>query len=164
MNSNETPIYTNGRVNILAKLLEETSYIVWDQCSMTHKRAFEALDKTFKDIRHNSHGSYHWPYVWCFIQILPVSETGTPDDEINTFLKSTFKDSAWKQSWELESQVTFTAGGFTALLLQFGNETINMDQNRCGVSVSIIEDLINHIYTSFKHNFETLWEGHISPQ
>lgn len=32
----------------MAKLLEETSFNVWEECTMAHKRAFEALDETLR--------------------------------------------------------------------------------------------------------------------
>ncbi|WZZ65641.1 hypothetical protein YC2023_077011 [Brassica napus] len=35
---------------MLAELIEETDLIIWDEAPMTHKHAFEALDKTLKDI------------------------------------------------------------------------------------------------------------------
>uniref|UniRef100_A0A0D3CY09 ATP-dependent DNA helicase n=1 Tax=Brassica oleracea var. oleracea TaxID=109376 RepID=A0A0D3CY09_BRAOL len=35
---------------MLAKLIEKTDLIIWDEAPMTHKHAFEALDKSLKDI------------------------------------------------------------------------------------------------------------------
>nr|VDD53631.1 unnamed protein product [Brassica oleracea] len=35
---------------MLAELIEKTDLIIWDEAPMTHKHAFEALDKTLKDI------------------------------------------------------------------------------------------------------------------
>ncbi|CAN6894159.1 unnamed protein product [Brassica oleracea] len=35
---------------MLAELIEETDLKIWDEAPMTHKHAFEALDKTLKDI------------------------------------------------------------------------------------------------------------------
>ncbi|XP_013721365.1 uncharacterized protein LOC106425188 [Brassica napus] len=35
---------------MLAELIEKTYLIIWDETPMTHKNAFEALDKTLKDI------------------------------------------------------------------------------------------------------------------
>lgn len=40
----------------LAKLLRNTSLIIWDEAPMDHKFAFEALDRTMKDIM-----GYHDP-------------------------------------------------------------------------------------------------------
>lgn len=35
---------------MLAELIIETSLIIWDEALMTHRRAFEMLDRTFCDI------------------------------------------------------------------------------------------------------------------
>nr|VDC95945.1 unnamed protein product [Brassica oleracea] len=35
---------------MLAELIEKTDLIIWDEAPMTYKHAFEALDKTLKDI------------------------------------------------------------------------------------------------------------------
>ncbi|CAN7095057.1 unnamed protein product, partial [Brassica rapa subsp. narinosa] len=51
---------------MLAELIEKTDLIIWDEAPMTHKHAFEALDKTLKDI----------------IQILPVVPQGSRADTV----------------------------------------------------------------------------------
>ncbi|CAN7132097.1 unnamed protein product, partial [Brassica rapa subsp. narinosa] len=51
---------------MLAELIEKTDLIIWDKAPMTHKHAFEALDKTLKDI----------------IQILPVIPQGSRADTV----------------------------------------------------------------------------------
>ena len=38
----------------LARLIEETCLVVWDEASMCHRHYFEALDRTFRDILSNS--------------------------------------------------------------------------------------------------------------
>lgn len=38
----------------MAKLLEETSFTVWDEPTILHKREFQTLDKSLKNIRLNS--------------------------------------------------------------------------------------------------------------
>ena len=35
---------------MLVELIEKTDLIIWDEAPMTHKHAFEALDKTLRDI------------------------------------------------------------------------------------------------------------------
>lgn len=35
---------------MLAELLTEASLIIWDEAPMTHRRCFEALDRTLRDI------------------------------------------------------------------------------------------------------------------
>ena len=54
----ESPIHIHlcniKRVTSRAKFLKAASLIVWDECSMTHKRDFEANDKSLQDICQNS--------------------------------------------------------------------------------------------------------------
>jgi hypothetical protein len=35
---------------MLAELIQETSLIIWDEAPMTHRRCFEALDRTMRDV------------------------------------------------------------------------------------------------------------------
>jgi hypothetical protein len=34
---------------MLAELIQETSLVIWDEALMTHRRALETLDRTFRD-------------------------------------------------------------------------------------------------------------------
>lgn len=47
---NETSLCNVKRGTMLAELLENTSLIIWDEAPMTHRRCFEALDRTLRDI------------------------------------------------------------------------------------------------------------------
>ena len=38
----------------MAKTLKESKIIIWDECTMAHKRALEALDRTLKDLCNGS--------------------------------------------------------------------------------------------------------------
>jgi len=40
-----------SRGNMLAELIEMASLVIWDEAFMTNRRAFEALDRTFRDIQ-----------------------------------------------------------------------------------------------------------------
>ncbi|XP_066161913.1 uncharacterized protein [Oryza sativa Japonica Group] len=46
----ETSICNIKRGTMLAELLAETALIIWDEAPMTHRRCFEALDRTLRDI------------------------------------------------------------------------------------------------------------------
>jgi ATP-dependent DNA helicase PIF1 len=37
------------RGTMLAELIQETSLVIWDEALMTHRRALETLDRTFRD-------------------------------------------------------------------------------------------------------------------
>jgi hypothetical protein len=69
---------------MLGRLIQATSLIIWDEALMTDRRAFEALDRTLRDIQaeHNS-GAYSIPFGGKVVvlggdvrQILPVIEGG----------------------------------------------------------------------------------------
>lgn len=47
---NETTICDIKRGSSLANLIRETSLVIWDEALMTHRRCFEALDRSFRDI------------------------------------------------------------------------------------------------------------------
>lgn len=49
----EHPTCNINKKSAIAELLRIVSIIIWDECPMTHKRAFEALNETMKDIRGN---------------------------------------------------------------------------------------------------------------
>lgn len=43
-------VYDVSRGTMLSKLIELTELVIWDEALMTDKKAFEALDRTFRDI------------------------------------------------------------------------------------------------------------------
>jgi hypothetical protein len=46
----DTTVCDIKRGSMLCELLEETSLVIWDEALMTHHHAFEALDRTFRDL------------------------------------------------------------------------------------------------------------------
>jgi ATP-dependent DNA helicase PIF1 len=49
----ESPLCNITRGTGTAKVLQECTLIVWDECTMSHKSALEALDRTLQDLRGN---------------------------------------------------------------------------------------------------------------
>ncbi|KAM8702310.1 hypothetical protein ACLKA7_004974 [Drosophila subpalustris] len=74
----------------MAKVLAASKIIIWDECTMAHKRALEALNRTLKDLRNDSRcfGGAMILLSGDFRQILPVIPRSTAADEINACLKS----------------------------------------------------------------------------
>ncbi|GBP84223.1 hypothetical protein EVAR_62239_1 [Eumeta japonica] len=74
----------------MAKVLIAFKIIIWDECTMAHKRALEALDMTLKDLRKDSRcfGGAMILLSGDFRQTLPVIPRSTAADEINACLKS----------------------------------------------------------------------------
>ncbi|UYV80721.1 hypothetical protein LAZ67_19001536 [Cordylochernes scorpioides] len=75
-----------------ASLLRSCKLLVWDECTMAHKIALEVLDRTLQDIRDDPQpmGGLVVLLAGDFRQILPVVTRGTPADELNACLKSSY--------------------------------------------------------------------------
>lgn len=88
----ETPTCNISKTSGTAKLLRVCSLIVWDECTMAHKKNVEALERTLKDIRANSElfGGALILLSGDFRQTLPVIPRSTPADEINACLKCSY--------------------------------------------------------------------------
>jgi hypothetical protein len=51
--SNKTTTCNISKNSAMAKFLQQYELIVWDECTMAHKKSLEALDRTLKDLRNN---------------------------------------------------------------------------------------------------------------
>jgi len=79
------------RGTMLAELIQKTSLVIWDEALMTHRKALETLDRTFRDLLSNdSNGMENIPFGGKVVvlggdirQILPVIEGGTKAQIIN---------------------------------------------------------------------------------
>ena len=60
--------------SLRADLLQQTNAIIYDECLMTHKHCFEALDRTLQDLRNcqKPFGNITMVFGGDFQQILPV--------------------------------------------------------------------------------------------
>jgi ATP-dependent DNA helicase PIF1 len=76
----------------MAKVLKNCKLIIWDECTMVHKRSLEALDRTLKDLRNNNRrfGGAMILLAGDFRQTLPVIPKSTAADELNACLKSSY--------------------------------------------------------------------------
>jgi len=95
------PIFEDSTCNIhqgtqLAKLLNQTSLIIWDEAPMAHKFCFEALDQSLRDIitnKSNSNQIFGGKVIVFggdFCQILSVIPRGTRSDIINATINSSY--------------------------------------------------------------------------
>ncbi|XP_067949939.1 ATP-dependent DNA helicase PIF1-like [Watersipora subatra] len=98
-----------------AQLLQQCVFIVWDECTMLHKLAFEALSLTLKELRENNRffGGVTLLLSGDFHQTLFVIQRDRPADEINVCIKSSFL-------WPSVVQLHLTRNMRAAIL---GNET-----------------------------------------
>ncbi|GFU69127.1 ATP-dependent DNA helicase [Trichonephila clavipes] len=76
----------------MSEVLRKCKIIIWDECTMTHKRSLEALDRTPKDIKNNTKlfGGALLLLSGDFRQTLPVIPCATYADEINACLKESY--------------------------------------------------------------------------
>lgn len=76
----------------LAKVINECSAIIVDEAPMTHKAAYEAIDRTLQDIRGKQLPFGGIPTLLCgdFRQILPVVKNGTEANIIDACLKKSY--------------------------------------------------------------------------
>ena len=88
----ETPTCNVKKQSGMATVLRSCKLIVWDECTMTHKKGLEALDRTLKDLRNNSRpfGGALILLSGDFRQTLPIISRGTPADELNACLKLSY--------------------------------------------------------------------------
>lgn len=77
----------------LAKLIEKTSLILWDEAPMTNKYCFEALDKTLQDLKNNFQQPFGGMTIVLgvdFRQILPVIPTETKETTIDATINNSY--------------------------------------------------------------------------
>ncbi|KAF0775701.1 hypothetical protein AaE_000599, partial [Aphanomyces astaci] len=72
-----------------AKVLQQCKLIVWDECTMCHKKGLEMLDATLRDLRDSNDfmGGVAVVLAGDFRQTLPIIDRGTPADEIDACFK-----------------------------------------------------------------------------
>jgi hypothetical protein len=124
----EVPLCHISKGTGQAKVLESCQLIVWDECTMAHKHAFEALDRTLQDLRGNTTimGGVVVVLAGDFRQTLPIIPRGTAADELKACLKASY---LWRHVQKLSLttnmrvhlQGDMAAGDFAQLLLTLGD-------------------------------------------
>ena len=76
----------------MAKILCDCVLIVWDECTMSNKKAVEAVDRTLRDVTGKNvyMGGITCLFSGDFRQTLPVIAKGTRSDEVHACLKSSY--------------------------------------------------------------------------
>uniref|UniRef100_A0A0L8HYC6 ATP-dependent DNA helicase n=1 Tax=Octopus bimaculoides TaxID=37653 RepID=A0A0L8HYC6_OCTBM len=166
---NESPLCNISKNTALAKLLTDAKLIVWDEATMSHKVAFEALDRTLQDFRNNKKimGGVTFLMAGDFRQTLPVIPRGTRADELIACIKSSY-------IWQHVKQLTLTtnmrvhihedplAAQFSNKLLDIGNGKLRQDPEDnlhhlpCGNMIASLEDLTSKVFP----NIATYYKNH----
>lgn len=87
----ETPVCGIKKQSHTAELLRKAEFIVFDECTMMHKKAIEAVDRTLKDIRDEpskAMGGITTLFSGDFRQTLPVIPKSTRANEIEACQKT----------------------------------------------------------------------------
>ncbi|EPB68564.1 hypothetical protein ANCCEY_12347 [Ancylostoma ceylanicum] len=164
----ETPVCNISRGSGKAQVLKMCKLIVWDECTMAHKKALEALDRTLQDIRGSSRlmGGVVVVLAGDFRQTLPVIPRSTPADELNACLKASY---LWRHvhkmtlstNMRVHLQGDECARSFAEQLLRLGDGTFPVDpatdlisfpSNFCNV-VASLEELVDKVFSDISENF-----------
>ena len=134
LNLADVPLCNIGKTTGMATVLETCQLIIWDECTMAHKKALEALDRTLRDFRGNQRlmGGALILLAGDFRQILPVIPRSTPADELNACLK---KSNLWRHVKKITLSTNMrvhlhgdvSAETFAKQLLNIGDGKIPVD-------------------------------------
>lgn len=165
----EYPVCDVSRTSGRGQLLKQCKLIVWDECTMAHKKSFEALDRTLQDLRGNTNvmGGALILLSGDFRQTLPVMPKSTPADEINACLKRLL---LWHHIRKIQLRTNMRvqlsnnkeAERFAQKLLQIGEGTYPIDNETgkivlsdelCNI-VNSADELIEKIYPNITQNYK----------
>lgn len=153
----------------MATILKTFKILIWDECTMAHKKSLEAVDQTLRDLRQNDGpmGNALILLSGDFRQTLPVIPRSTPADEINACLKSSY---LWRYvktirlTTNMRVKITNdqSAEKFSNQLLELGNGKLQTDaktQEMCFPSdfcqiKSSIKELIQSVFPDILKNFK----------
>ena len=147
----------------LAKLIHLTNLIIWDEAPMTHRFAFEAVDRTFRDITgiEKPFGGKIFIMGGDFRQILPVVIQGTRGQIIDACIKSS---GLWRYVNVMHLTMNMRIQSneqqeFVNYLLQVGEGRNNIEEDIIKLSNDIIhnnnhiESLISKVFSNFNINY-----------
>ena len=150
LNHQETPICNIPKQSDSAEVLKDCKLIIWDECTMSHKGAFEALNRSLQDIRSNARlmGGVTLLMAGDFRQTLPVIPRGTRADEVKACIKSSFLWPFFKVcSLTVNMRVLLfrdeKADEFSNSILQIGNGTFPEDDGKINIPDSLCEVVSN---------------------
>ncbi|XP_017461157.1 PREDICTED: uncharacterized protein LOC108354487 [Rhagoletis zephyria] len=170
--NNEAPTCNISKNSGMGKVLQSAQLIIWDECTMAHKKALEALNRTLKDVRANQRlfGGTLILLSGDFRQTLPVIPRSTPADELAACLKSSV---LWLHVQKLCLKTNLrvhlleqdaSAQTFAEQLLDLGNGTmptdgpdhfITLPTNFC-VFTATASELIGKVFPDIAQNHRNI--------
>ena len=165
----DEPICNISRRSAAGKLLKKASLIVWDECTMAHKLALEALDRTLQDLRGNNRpmGGVVFLMAGDFRQTLPVIPKGTKADEIKACLKSSY---LWPRVTKMKLETNMrvmlsgdvSAGEFARKQLDIGDGKLPESTEdglvtlNCGTNCSTLDEIEEQVFPNVAQNYKNL--------
>ncbi|GFT09254.1 ATP-dependent DNA helicase PIF1 [Trichonephila clavipes] len=132
----EAPTCNISKNSGFGKVLQTCQIIIWDECTMSHKKALEALDRTLRDFRGNRRifGGALILLSGDFRQTLPIIPRSTPADELHACLKSSvlwrhLQKLTLKTNMRVQLQRDASAGNFAKQLMDIGNGRMEIDES-----------------------------------
>ncbi len=163
----ESPLCNISKGTEQAKVLQECELIVWDECTMSHRQALDALDRTLQDLRGNGKhmGGVVVLLAGDFRQTLPIIPKGTMANELKDCLKASY---LWRYMRKLGLTTNMrvhlygdvSADHFAQQQLAFGDgkvpvdstsELISIPDNFCN-AVESIEELKTSVFPNILHH------------
>lgn len=166
INRSDQPLCSIKKGTSLARLIQDCSIIIVDEAPMLNKAVFEAMDRTFKDIKSSDETMGGIPVMLCgdFRQILPVVRSGTRANIVNVCLKKSY---LWPEVKHLKLTTNMRvqlrgdndADAFSQMLLKVGDGKASIVRQPDMISVTDLgipstskEDLINKVFPDFLCN------------
>ncbi|KAK7003156.1 hypothetical protein BgiMline_004587 [Biomphalaria glabrata] len=163
----DTPVCDISKDSGQAKILQICSLIVWDECTMSHKRALEAVDMLMQDLKNSKAlmGGVVVMLAGDFRQTLPVIPKSTPADELNACLKASYlwkyvEKITLKTNMRVQLSEDQNAANFSKQLLTIGDGKVPIDSNGfinfpsqfCNI-VKSLEVLKSNVFCNLPENF-----------
>ncbi|UYV74016.1 hypothetical protein LAZ67_11001852, partial [Cordylochernes scorpioides] len=167
----ETPTCNISKYSGMGKVLSTCQLIIWDECTMAHKKSLEALNRTLKDLRGNEQlfGGALILLAGDFRQTLPVIPRSTPADELNACLKSSVlwryvKKISLKTNMRVQLQQDESSERFAKQLLDIGNGKMEMDESTHCITlpdnfchfVKSTDELIAKVFPNLSQNYKNI--------
>ena len=167
----DIPICSIKKGTALSRVIQEGKATVVDEAPMTNKLAFEALDRTLRDLTGKDQPMGGMCMLLCgdFRQILPVIQGGTRGNIVDSCLKKSF---LWEHvvvkhlhtNMRVHLHMDEVAGEFAGQLLAIGDGKYPIDTSpdiiqlpeSIGTFVCNIDELVSNVYPDFLSNFRNM--------
>ncbi|GFV00105.1 ATP-dependent DNA helicase [Trichonephila clavipes] len=165
----EAPTCNISKNSGMGKVLQTCQIIIWDECTMSHKKALEALDRTLRDFRGNKRifGGTLILLSGDFRQTLPIIPRSTPADELHACLKSSvlwrhLQKLTLKTNMSVQLQRGCIGWKFCKTINDIGNGRMEIDEstqcitlpaNFCKITESI-DELVQKVFPNIAQNYK----------